>query len=187
MNHKINVLTPEPITLVDDDSLSSTRDDDAARSRSNSSAVNQNFNFQKAIVSDCTIVNGENGAKFAVWKVTLFLQPSSENVTYYPRIISYMRYSDFYNFRELLIRRCKETQGPVIDIPKLPPRIKWYESWRYQDVNLNKIWLAKRRQGLDYFLNHILLNNAIVTVAKDLIISFLESRHANSPQDKIGV
>lgn len=170
MSRKINVLMPEPITLMDDESSQN------GRNRSDSTGLNQNFNFQRAQVSDCTVVNGEHGAKFAVWKVTLVLQPSDYNASYYPRIVAYKRYSDFYQFRQQIIRQCKEAHENAIEIPQLPPRVKWYETWRYQDINLNKVWLAKRRQGLEYFLNHILLNNEIVTIAKDLIISFIEKQ-----------
>ena len=33
---------------------------------------------QKAHVSDCTIVNGDHGTKFAVWRITVFLEPQLE-------------------------------------------------------------------------------------------------------------
>lgn len=153
----------------------------APRSRTNSlGSTDRDFVFQRAHVTDCTIVNGENGAKFAVWKVSLVMQPSAGQDPYHPCIVVYKRYSDFYQFREQLIRQCQEAHLSNLDLPQLPPRVKWYESWRYQDVNLNKAWLAKRRQGLDYFLNKVLLNQEIVTAARELIVGFLDKQPATN-------
>lgn len=160
---------PEPITLMDDETASQS-----PRSRSNSLDANDTFTFHRAQVTDCTVVNGENGSKFAVWKVSLAMQPCQGPETYHPSIVIYKRYSDFYRFRELLVRQCQESQLSTVDIPRLPSRVKWYESWRYQDVNLNKVWLAKRRQGLDYFLNKVLLNHQLVAANRELVTEFLD-------------
>lgn len=165
MNGKISVLTPEPIKLVEEDSV-----DDLTNSGSSFS-----FSFLKAHVSDCTIVNGENGAKFAVWKVTLILQDNQGNAACNPRITTYMRYSEFVQFREELIQKSPTEH---MEIPKLPPSVKWYESWRYQDVNLNKKWLAKRRQGLEFFLNHVLLNKGLNPIARALILEFIDKKRS---------
>ncbi|AQZ17915.1 YPT35 (YHR105W) [Zygosaccharomyces parabailii] len=163
--NKINVLMPEPISLVDDEA--EVHD------------LNRNFSLQRCQVSDCTIVNGENGTKFAVWKVTLLLHPSAcHSQLYYPRVETYRRYSDFCKFREQLIARCIGAHRPNIDVPMLPSRVKWYETWHYQEINLDRNWLSKRRQGLEFFLNHVLLNDELVELARDLVVKFLEP-----PQD----
>lgn len=171
LSRKISVLMPEPITLMDDE-----HSNHESGSADGEDVLNQNFTFLRAHVSDCTIVNGENGSKFAVWKLSLVLQSLDNDGVYRPCIDVYKRYSDFYRFRESLVRQCKESDLHRIDIPPLPPRVKWYETWRYQDVNLNKVWLAKRRQGLDYFMNKVLLNSAVIAIARDLIFKFLEER-----------
>lgn len=169
LSRKVNVLMPEPITLMDDE-----RSIQESMSGEAEDASDQNFTFLKAHVTDCTVVNGENGSKFAVWKVSLVLQSFDHNGAYRPCIDVYKRYSEFHKFRESLVRKCKEADLHTVDIPRLPPRVKWYETWRYQDVNLNKVWLAKRRRGLDYFMNKVLLNSTLVSTARDLIVKFLE-------------
>lgn len=169
LSRKVEVLSPEPIRLVDDEQ--SNRESGLSEAED---ALNQNFTFLRAHVTDCTVVNGENGCKFAVWKVSLVLQSFDHNNAYRPCIDVYKRYSDFFHFREALVRQCKEANLRAVDIPQLPPRVKWYETWRYQEVNLDKRWLAKRRQGLDYFMNKVLLNSTILASARNLIIKFLE-------------
>lgn len=104
MNDKISFLPPEPIQLLDEDStepeldIDSQQENEGPISASNSndstshsndcgatitrtrprrsSSINANFSFQKAHVSDCTIVNGDHGTKFAVWRITVFLEPN---------------------------------------------------------------------------------------------------------------
>ena len=96
MSDKISFLPPEPIQLLDEDStepeldIDSQQENEGPISASNSndstshsndcgatitrtrprrsSSINANFSFQKAHVSDCTIVNGDHGTKFAVWR-----------------------------------------------------------------------------------------------------------------------
>lgn len=153
---------PEPISMTDDE----------AQARN----LNKAYSLQKCQVTDCTIVNGENGTKFAVWKITLFLQPqdTTSQRAYYPRVETFRRYSDFDQFRGLLIKRCIDKNRPHIDVPELPPAVKWYDLWRYQEINLDRNWLSKRRQGLEFFLCHVLLNEDLIAIARDLIVKFLE-------------
>lgn len=163
MNQKISVLTPEPIKLVEDDGV------DEATSSENE----WKSSFQRVYVSDCTIVNGENGTKFAVWKVTMILQNSQENTACCSSVVTYMRYTDFANFRDVLLQRAPSQHT---EIPNLPPKVKWYDAWRHQDVNLNKNWLARRRQGLEFFLNHVMLNRDLFDIAKELILEFMDRK-----------
>lgn len=158
---------PEPISLTDNESQ--------ARN------LNQLYSLQKCQVGDCTIVNGENGTKFAVWKVTLLLHPqdTASQSAYYPRVETFRRYSDFCQLREQLVRRCADSQRANIDVPKLPPGVKWYDIWRYQEANLDHNWLSKRRQGLEYFINHVLLNGELIVLARDLVVKFLEPSQAD--------
>lgn len=160
--NKVHVLTPEPISLTDDESHVRN--------------LNQTYSLQKCQVTDCTIVNGENGTKFAVWKVTLLLHPqdTTSQAVYYPRVETFRRYSDFCRLRERLVERCSDAHRPNIDVPLLPPGVKWYDTWHYQEINLDRTWLSKRRQGLEFFLNHVLLNGELVTLARDLVVKFLE-------------
>lgn len=159
--NKVNVLMPEPISLADDEAQ--VHD------------LNDNFSLQRCQVSDCTIVNGENGTRFAVWKVTLLLHPAGcSSKVYFPRVETYRRYSDFCRFREQLVQCCLDAHRPNIDVPALPAGVKWYEAWHYQEINLNHNWLSRRRQGLEFFLNHVLLNDELVSLARDLVVKFLE-------------
>ncbi|QHS73743.1 Ypt35p [Saccharomyces paradoxus] len=208
MNDKISILPPEPIQLLDEDTtepeveidsqqenegLISVSNSNGSSSGSNdcgaritrtrprrSSSINANFSFQKAHVSDCTIVDGDHGTKFAVWRITVFLEPNlnafaAKRESY--KIQTYKRYSDFVKLREDLLTRIKTVKPEklhCLQIPSLPPSVQWYSSWKYQQVNLNKDWLAKRQRGLEYFLNHIILNSGLVEMAKDILIQFLE-------------
>ncbi|AJU18443.1 BCN_G0025710.mRNA.1.CDS.1 [Saccharomyces cerevisiae] len=208
MNDKISFLPPEPIQLLDEDStepeldIDSQQENEGPISASNSndstshsndcgatitrtrlrrsSSINANFSFQKAHVSDCTIVNGDHGTKFAVWRITVFLEPNlkafaAKRESY--KIQTYKRYSDFVRLRENLLTRIKTAKPEKLNclqIPHLPPSVQWYSSWKYQEVNLNKDWLAKRQRGLEYFLNHIILNSSLVKMTKDILIQFLE-------------
>ncbi|GAV46685.1 hypothetical protein ZYGR_0A02790 [Zygosaccharomyces rouxii] len=160
--NKVDILMPEPISLMDDESQVRN--------------LNQIYSLQRCQVSDCTIVNGENGTKFAVWKITLLLHPqdTASQQVYYPRVETFRRYSDFCQLREQLIKRCIDEQRPNIDVPELPPGVKWYDVWRYQEINLNRKWLSKRRQGLEFFLYHVLLNGELISLARDLVVKFLE-------------
>ncbi|QLQ80722.1 hypothetical protein HG537_0E00750 [Torulaspora globosa] len=153
----MKVLAPEPIELVDDDSTS---------------PANDGFAVVRAQVTDCTIVTGEEGCKFAVWKVTLVLQPH-DDTRCRTTISLFKRYSQFRRLHDQLVQRCREAGLPA-QLPQLPPRVSWYRSWRYQEANLDRSWLARRRQGLDYFVNKILLDQSLVNAHRELIEEFLE-------------
>ena len=210
MNDKISILPPEPIQLLDEDTTEaefevdsqqeneeplSTSNSDSNNSCSNdrgptftrtrprrSSSINSSFSFQKAHVSDCTIVNGDHGTKFAVWRITIFLEPNSNVVAAKKesyKVQTYKRYSDFVKLRDDLLTRLKTAKPEklhCLQIPKLPPSVQWYSTWKYQQVNLNKDWLAKRQRGLEYFLNHTILNSGLVEIAKDILCLLYTSR-----------
>lgn len=160
----MNVLAPEPIALVDDGSS----DDE-----STSSPGTDGFAVVRAHVTDCTVVSGENGCDFAVWKVTVVLALADGRCS----VALYKRYSEFRLLRDQLARRCREARLPA-ELPQLPPRVSWYRCWHYQEANLDREWLARRRQGLDSFLNKILLDQQLVAANRELIASFLEPSEA---------
>ncbi|KAL3232321.1 Endosomal/vacuolar adapter protein YPT35 [Nakaseomyces bracarensis] len=176
MTNKILVLDPEPITLLDnDDNTMATITSTQSR---RSSIANSNFYFEKVFVSDCTIVSGEEHTpKFAVWKVTVVMHPLNSTHTGSFHIRTYKRYSDFVKFRECLLDRIREERPQSVkEIPALPPTVKWYYyGWKYDEVNLDKNWLAKRRKGLELFINQVLLNSHVMEIAKDLVIQFLRT------------
>ncbi|KAH7580576.1 PX domain-containing protein YPT35 [Nakaseomyces glabratus] len=172
MADKVAVLDPEPITLLD------TEDEPGISQSRRSSIANSNFYIERAFVTNCTIISGERSTpKFAVWKVTAVLHPLNPNSSGSYRIHTYRRYSDFVEFRNALLDRVR-TKRPtsVSEIPELPPPVKWYYSWKYNEINLNREWLANRRKGLELFINQVLLNGNIVDIAKDLVIQFLRPR-----------
>lgn len=176
MTSKILVLDPEPISLLE-------QDDNTARTitstQSRSSVANSNFYFERAFVSDCTIVAGEERTpRFAVWKVTAVMHPLNPAHDGSFQIQTYKRYSDFVKFREQLLERIRDRMPQSVnEIPALPPPVKWYYyGWNYDKVNLDKRWLARRRRGLELFTNQVLLNNHVMEIARDLVIQFLRSR-----------
>lgn len=177
MPSNILVLDPEPITLLDNDD-NTAKTTASAQSR-RSSVANQNFYFERVFVSDCTIVSGEEHTpKFAVWKVTAVMHPLNPTHDGSFQIKTYKRYSDFVRFREQLLDKVRDKRPQSLkEIPELPPAVKWYYyGWKYDEVNLDKKWLAKRRKGLELFINQVLLNNHVMEIARDLIIQFLRSK-----------
>ncbi|CCK68864.1 Ypt35p KNAG_0B04290 [Huiozyma naganishii CBS 8797] len=208
MSCNLTFLPPEPIALIDEDDESETTTDErdacnisvasmstygiSNRRRSNS-AINSNYNFLKAQVSDCTLMGGHNGGKFAVWKITIVLQPVSRDkraAAATPQIHIYKRYSQFVTFREELLEELHEIKEEAvrvqdrertsklmaIKVPPLPPPVPWYSYWQYQDVNMSKKWLMERRRGLEYFMNYVILNRCIVENCKKVILSFIERK-----------
>ncbi|CCH58159.1 hypothetical protein TBLA_0A03600 [Henningerozyma blattae CBS 6284] len=180
MSQKISIIPPEPITLINNETTN------AYDSQYSKTLSTNGLALYKVTVSDCTIVKGSNGGEFAVWKVTVLLtkedssssQEDNNNVLQemnYRKIQVYRRYSDFELFRKQIIDRLKEQQqvGKVVNLPSLPPKVPWYDLWKYQDINLDKKWLNNRQRGLNHFLNHILLDVEIRRVSKDIIIKFL--------------
>lgn len=165
MSQRINFLPPEPISLVDNEHH---REESPVQAH-----FRQTLQFKQIIVGDCTIVNSNQTNKFSVWQVELVLAPTDRSGGSSPRIQLYKRYSDFENLRNRLIQALPSELHQ--SIPSLPPKVRWYESWRYQDVNFDKKWLAKRRAGLEYFLNQVLLNERVVNSARTCIRNFLES------------
>lgn len=199
--NKIQVLAPEPITLLpselegNSDTSGNPGTPAASTTRRNraKSAANNNFNFAKVSVTDCTVVKGDNGSQFAMWKITVFLQPSDALVasSQRPKVASpqlhiYKRYSDFVKLRSAIIARASaqgDTPKTVLllsKIPKLPPGIPWYEAWQYQKLNLDKKWLIERRMGLEMFLNSVILNRDIVALCRSEILQFLEHQPLGS-------
>lgn len=198
---KIQVLAPEPITLLPSEVDGSSNSTAAGtgngevgaqphapgRRRRASSAANRNFNFSRVSVTDCTIVKGDNGSQFAMWKISVLLQPSEalQATAERPKVASpqlhiYKRYSDFVSLRAALVDRISaQGDGPktvllLSKIPKLPPKVPWYEAWKYQTLNFDKKWLIERRMGLEVFLNGVILNRDIVELCRPEILQFLE-------------
>ncbi|CEP60682.1 Ypt35p LALA0_S01e16556g [Lachancea lanzarotensis] len=158
MPHDFKFLAPEPINLAineptSDDSLVPT------------------LHFQNVTVGGCTIVNSLNN-KFTVWQVELTLASNGPSERGSPKINVYKRYTDFVVFRERLIREL-----PLVlraNVPGLPPKISWYDALRYEDANFQSSWLARRRAGLELFLNQLLLNDKMLEAAVELVKRFLE-------------
>lgn len=203
----IRFLPPEPIVLLPSNEEENEDETGAnigvgnpatqglvTRKHRASSSVNNNFNFSRVCVSDCTILKGDNNSQFAMWKITIQLQPSitlvntalsEESNNTKPQIASpqiqlYKRYSDFGLFRKEITNKIRE-QGDSPDmtillskIPKLPPKVPWYDMWQYRKLNYNKKWLIERRLGLETFLNGIILNRDIVKMCHSDILRFLE-------------
>ncbi|SMN18105.1 similar to Saccharomyces cerevisiae YHR105W YPT35 Endosomal protein of unknown function [Maudiozyma saulgeensis] len=191
IQNKIKILAPEPITLLQNEEnnelqISSLSGIPRRKHRANSS-VNDNFNFSKINVTDCTILKGDNNSRFAMWKITIVLQPSEMLIertknaqVACPQVQTFKRYSDFVIFRNKIVSKIMnngETPENILllsKIPKLPPKIPWYEIWQYQKANYNKKWLIERRIGLENFLNGIMLNQNIVQICRSEILRFLE-------------
>lgn len=181
MTERLTFLPPEPIKILNeprdesDEELETTHN-----SASQTTQANKRLKFSSVKVSDCTIVTGDNGDRFAVWKITVFVAsrygpnpPTSSSPTNIPigspQIQTYKRYSDFVAFRNSIMNKL----GDRMEIPSLPPGVPWYDSWKYQDVNFDKKWLAKRRRGLERFLEQVLLDRELVLLAKNEIRTFL--------------
>lgn len=206
MTDKLTFLAPEPITLIDEETdendtvplRDDTREQNGStlstfdivnRQRSNST-INSKYTFLKALIGNSTVVKGDNGNKYMVWKITIILKPrvnplgSNKDIVASPQIEIYKRYSDFIRFRTELLNRIASLQRNEPDltlyknmkIPELPPKVPWYELWQYNNVNLDNEWLFRRRRGLEYFLNYILLNRYIVEACQDLIKRFMGTR-----------
>lgn len=190
MQNNIQILAPEPITVLpsyEGEAISNMGPAVSPRKHRTNSSVNDNFNFARACVTDCTIVTGDNNVKFAMWKITIFLQPSDTLVANdtkpkvaSPQIQIYKRYSDFVSFRSIIVNKIKsreqttKVQLLLPKIPTLPGGVPWYKAWKYQKVNLNKKWLIERRIVLEMFLNGIILNRDIVEICHKEILTFLE-------------
>ncbi|SCU85705.1 LAME_0D02410g1_1 [Lachancea meyersii CBS 8951] len=161
MPHNFKFLAPEPINLVNNES---TSDDDEN--------LGPSLHFGNVTVGDCTIVNSEKN-KFTVWQIEFTVSPAKPSERGCPKIHVYKRYTDFVVFREQLLRRLPPDMAA--NVPELPPKVSWYDSWRYEDANFKSSWLARRRAGLELFLNQLLLNDRLLGAALGLVKSFLEN------------
>ncbi|CCD23829.1 Ypt35p NDAI_0C01680 [Naumovozyma dairenensis CBS 421] len=183
MTDKVNFLPPEPIKLIDEDTESDELTRPFISNESNnfdtiSNISMSNIGIKKIIISDCTIVTGDNGTKFAVWKMTLILKsdPTSTMNGGPPLIQLYKRYSDFERFRSKLLIKIREVRPDLRNlVPELPPVIPWYKSWDYDHLNFDKKWLAKRRIGLERFMSQVVSNSQITELASDELKKFLET------------
>ncbi|CUS21792.1 LAQU0S04e00892g1_1 [Lachancea quebecensis] len=158
MPQSIQFLAPEPINLVNNEPPA-----DEVTGRS--------LRFKYITVGSCTIVNSQNN-KFSVWQIEVALSPTGTSGTGSPHIQIYKRYTDFELFREKLLRSLTPALRPCI--PQLPPKVSWYESWHYSQANFKSSWLARRRAGLEYFLNQVLLNDKVLAEALPCVKEFLE-------------
>lgn len=204
MSDKLTFISPEPIQLLEGDQEGSTDDlvlpefvdengirpgtSTSVHSPKKSRRRDPGFVFLKAFVGNSTMVSGDDGNKYMVWKVTIVLKPplnDDQRVTISPKIEVFRRYSDFVTLRNELVEHVKRLKQENIgnskiimkikniQIPDLPPRVPWYDLWQYNDVNLDSRWLLKRRRGLEYFLNYVLLDKYIVEFCRETIRSFL--------------
>lgn len=162
-SRKLEVLVPEPINLINN----TTGSDDE---RSNEVYIN------KISVGDCSVINTDNGNKFVVWKISVIAKNEYRNMEL--TILRYKRYSEFVKLRMLMIDELNSVHNgnptSIAAMPKLPQNVPWYNKWRYTEVNLNKGWLNKRRQGLEYFINFIISNSDIMDDCKMIIFKFLD-------------
>ncbi|SCU85326.1 LAFA_0D15082g1_1 [Lachancea sp. 'fantastica'] len=158
MPHDFKFLAPEPINLANNESTSDDR-------------LVPTLHFENVTVGGCTIVNSQNN-KFTVWQVDLTLASSGPLERGNPKIHVNKRYRDFVVFREKLMQELP----PVLrtNVPELPPKISWYDALRYEDANFKSSWLARRRAGLELFLNQLLLNDKMLEAALELVKRFLE-------------
>ncbi|CAL9729661.1 endosomal/vacuolar adapter protein Ypt35p [Monosporozyma unispora] len=207
MSDKLTFLPPEPIKLIDEEAdeseellLQHNGDNhnpsistfDITNRRRSNSAINSKYNFLKAFIGNSTVIRGNNGSKYMVWKITIVLKPRIRNINTdqdhiaSPQIEIYKRYSEIDQFRTDLVNHInmlKQQDNPDnvrlnltnIKIPELPPKVPWYDMWQYNDVNFNKKWLLKRRKGIEYFLNYVLLNKYIVESCQEIIKSFIHT------------
>lgn len=157
-------MTPEPIILLD-----VVDADDCDWDISNCSALQFEYVSVKIYKQKSESGNEKTMeyGNFTVWLIdvklrTKFLSRSSQVLK---------RYSDFVRFREKLLLKLPSDLRALV--PRLPSRVNWYDSWRYQRVNCNKRWLNTRREGLQYFLNQVFLNPVIVKHSYFEIQSFL--------------
>lgn len=136
--------------------------------------LNDQANFLRVQVVDCTMVKGIQGNTFAVWKIKIMLETKNTNNEMIASTIEiYRRYSEFVNFREQLMKRCQYYKFDC-DIPRLPPKLPWYYLLNYEKDNLDRNWLVKRQMGLNSFLNDVIMNKEILNQFKDLILQFIK-------------
>lgn len=95
---------------------------------------------KNASIGEYTVITGSNNQKFVVWTITI---ETAKN----QRIIIRKRYNDFVKLRELLVSKYP---NHIVEIPKLPSKSVL--------LNFESNFLAKRRNGLEFFTNSILLN-----------------------------
>ncbi|SCU93106.1 LAMI_0E13234g1_1 [Lachancea mirantina] len=159
MGHTVQFLAPEPISLVNNEPCAGD------------TALAGALRFKHITVGDCTIVNTQ-WSRFAVWQIELVLCATATTGGTNPRIYVYKRYTDFVRFRARLLDALPASLRA--NVPDLPPKVSWLESWQYDNVNLNNKWLARRRAGLDLFLNQVLLNDTLLSKAIGCVREFLE-------------
>ncbi|AMD19170.1 HBR269Wp [Eremothecium sinecaudum] len=164
MTPGIQFLPPEPIKLVD---ASEAADSDCESNNS------QNLRITAVDIRICSEVTDTDiraplrQSRFTLWTINIQVKTKDGR-----RVIQLQkRYSDFVRFRErLLLKLPRRLLGYI---PDLPPTVKWYDAWRYNDVNFDKCWLANRRAGLQYFLNQVFLNPVILKNASAVFQKFL--------------
>ncbi|SCV06132.1 LANO_0H22804g1_1 [Lachancea nothofagi CBS 11611] len=158
MPHNIKFLAPEPINLVNNES-------------SSEELMTPSLHFRDIRVGNCTIVNSQNN-KFTVWQIEVTLAPTGISGRSSPKIHIYKRYTEFEAFREKMMQTLSADLRP--NVPPLPPKLSWYDAWRYEDANFKSGWLARRRAGLELFLNTLLLNDKILLEGVECIKEFLK-------------
>ncbi|KAH3672396.1 hypothetical protein WICMUC_004232 [Wickerhamomyces mucosus] len=119
-----------------------------------STELSKQTHIQDVHIGEATIVKGTNGSKFTSYSLVITLS-SGVNI----KIMK--RYSEFEALAKQLM---KIYPNRLIEIPKLPPK-------NYLGNNFSNEFLNKRRRGLEFFTNAVLLNPVFNTsnVVKNFI------------------
>ncbi|ODV93789.1 hypothetical protein PACTADRAFT_51538 [Pachysolen tannophilus NRRL Y-2460] len=95
---------------------------------------------KRVVVGEYVIISGNNGAKYIVWTITVETLKNS-------KIVTRKRYKEFEELHRYLVEKYPQR---VIEIANLPPKSVFQ--------NYDSRFLEKRRHGLEFFLNSVLLN-----------------------------
>ncbi|GME84989.1 unnamed protein product [Ambrosiozyma monospora] len=132
----LEILAPVPITL-EDHSESGAHNDEHASTLFN----NGDIWCVNCFVGEPYSIEGTNGGKYTLWQIELDTVRGG-------RIRIRKRYNDFVRLREQLVRK----YGRQTVVMRLPPKTVMFQD------RFNKVFLEKRRKGLDYWLHSVVLN-----------------------------
>ncbi|GME68096.1 unnamed protein product [Ambrosiozyma monospora] len=132
----LEILAPVPITL-EDHSESGAHNDEHASTLFN----NGDIWCVNCFVGEPYTIEGTNGGKYTLWQIELDTVRGG-------RIRIRKRYSDFVKLRDQLMSK----YGRQTVVMGLPPKTVVLQD------RFNKMFLEKRRKGLDYWLHSVVLN-----------------------------
>lgn len=149
---RLAMVAPVPIQLVDEDVDDSDvpQDSNTVSSKKHASPWATDVH-----VGECTIVNGTNNQRFAVWAIAIDTSKGG-----HMRLLK--RYSEFDTLRNKLLNAFPDHST---EIPRLPPKKVF--------GNLKTEFLAKRRRGLEFFISCVLLNPVLGN--SDIVKQFVSS------------